>query len=47
MQRTLSEHITFIEQKIEAFKSLLQQPGKSRLQLCFAKIPSGSGRRFY
>jgi hypothetical protein len=45
MQRTLHEHIAYIEQKIESLKKELQEPGKSPSQQNETEIDLGIAER--
>lgn len=45
MQRTLSEHITYLEQKIDAFKKQLEEPGKTASQQNEIEIDLGIAER--
>jgi hypothetical protein len=45
MQRTLHEHIAYIEQKIESLKKALQEPGKSPSQQNETEIDLGIAER--
>jgi hypothetical protein len=45
MQRTLSEHITYLEQKIESLKKALEEPGKSLSQQNETEIDLGIAER--
>jgi hypothetical protein len=45
MQRTLSEHISYLEQKIEAIRKGLQEPGRSLAEKSEMKIDLGIAER--
>jgi hypothetical protein len=45
MQRTLSEHITYLEQRIDALRKQLEEPGKSPAEQHEIKIDLGIAER--
>lgn len=45
MQRTLSEHITFLEQKIDALKKQFEEPGQTASQQNEIEIDLGVAER--
>jgi hypothetical protein len=45
MQRTLSEHITYLEKKIAALKAELEKPGQTQLQKTEIKVDLGIAER--
>ena len=45
MQRTLSEHITYLEQKIAMFKKQLEEPGKTASEQNEIEIDLGIAER--
>jgi hypothetical protein len=45
MQRTLSEHLTYLERRIEALKKQLEEPGKSPAEQNEIKIDLGIAER--